>query len=553
MKPLKFKIIGTDQIVTLSQKKKPFEGEGYNIYYDVEKNDDWSAKICEHLFEPLKLKLTQMQKQKPAKLNNNNGVKIAWPLGLLAEIDDPTDGIKGYLMQKLENEMQPINEFYTQQLRKRHDFPSLYCKTILELSRNLANAFQMVHEWKQNNTLSAVIGHITESDILASEDSHVLLSSPEHFQFKFSKNGSTIPSYNRNGDMKFTHKEILEKIEELKKQKKQGKPTAPVNFDLKHDNFSLAVLIFLLLMEGKYPYAPPNKGKKQGFVDLIKRGTFPPNFRPDGPPFDKFPNELQEQFTKSFLKGRVNPDKIPDAWSWSEILKKQLKDRCNDNCFLKDASFILGEKVIDCCLCHLEVKILLTLWCLSPLSTSELGILLGKKTYKTYSACTALQKQGWIISRKMRGGTSMNLFPMTGEIVEPQNRKRIYKTIFYLIEMIEKYPNTRNKINGFFNRRIKSMYYTGDQKTRMKVFKTGFIKALEQDRKNDAYWMSTLIPFSLKVRFWSINPNLSNGEFERFIRNNLTKRDKASLNITPGNEPFLNSFMSSKEIEKLLE
>ncbi len=98
---------------------------------------------------------------------------------------------------------------------------------------------------------------------------------------------------------------------------------------LAHDRFSLAVLLFELLMEGFHPYAgvagaPANEW---GLAQRIARGNFPfglssgPLQRPPrAPPLSLLHPRLQELFLRCFVEGSKNPELRPTAAAWQSAL-----------------------------------------------------------------------------------------------------------------------------------------------------------------------------------------------------------------------------------------
>ncbi len=98
-----------------------------------------------------------------------------------------------------------------------------------------------------------------------------------------------------------------------------------------HDNFSLAIVIFLLLMEGFHPFngvpANPNAEIPDNMTSrCMEYGIFPyyhtdkclPS--PNSPPFSMLDPQLRNLFIRAFVKGHQSPSSRPSASEWALTL-----------------------------------------------------------------------------------------------------------------------------------------------------------------------------------------------------------------------------------------
>lgn len=94
------------------------------------------------------------------------------------------------------------------------------------------------------------------------------------------------------------------------------------------DTFALAILIYLLLMEGTHPYAgvwqgggdPPDRPVRMR-EGLFAFGADPRVAPPSGSPsFDLLPPAFQRFFTRAFVSGASHPSRRPTADEWRRAL-----------------------------------------------------------------------------------------------------------------------------------------------------------------------------------------------------------------------------------------
>src|SRR5207248_2277696 len=104
---------------------------------------------------------------------------------------------------------------------------------------------------------------------------------------------------------------------------------ATVDRSVHQDAFGLAVLIFLLLMEGVHPFAAVSKGAgaPPTLAENIKAGRWPYLAKskatppPFALPFEALPTGLQTLFTQCFGEGQSMPTARPTAGEWQRALE----------------------------------------------------------------------------------------------------------------------------------------------------------------------------------------------------------------------------------------
>ena len=235
---------------------------------------------------------------------------IAWPNDLLMD-----DGrIVGFLMSRVIN-MRAIIDFYNPGTRRRACplFSYLY---LYRTARNLSAAFRALHE------SGYVIGDVNESNILASETSLITLVDTDSFQVRDPQSGAIYRC--PVGRPEFTPPEL------------QSEYFKDVDRTPEHDLFGLAILIFLLLMEGTHPFAgiyrgsgdPPLYGERisSGHFTYSTRQRVPYHPAKASPPFEIVDPLLRQLFIQCFEDGHKDPGKRPGAQTWQNALGEAEKN-----------------------------------------------------------------------------------------------------------------------------------------------------------------------------------------------------------------------------------
>ena len=202
----------------------PFAGGGEGDIYDVTGAPDYVAKI----YRPDK-RTTERERKLSFMTANRPGAmeQYAWPLDVLYE----NGSFAGYLMPKIKGK-EKLRNLYVYDKRKGKPWP-LY----VAIAKNLSAAVYNVHEIHQ------VIGDLNPENILVNpNDGMVVLVDTDSYHI--SDSGRTYRC--GVGMPEFVAPEL------------QGIhfPSAPLpTFTPETDRFSLAVLIFALLMNGAHPFA----------------------------------------------------------------------------------------------------------------------------------------------------------------------------------------------------------------------------------------------------------------------------------------------------------
>jgi len=180
------------------------------------------------------------------------GTALAWPSDvLLAE----RGGFAGFLMPRADGPR--VFEFYNP-VTRRATAPGFHAGLLHRAGRNLAAAFHALHD------AGYVVGDVNESNLLVSPaDASVTLVDADSLQVRDEERGDVFRS--RVGKPEFTPPELL------------GMDFGEVNRTPEHDRFGLAVLLFLLLMEGTHPFAARMDAREEALPveERIRQGLFP--------------------------------------------------------------------------------------------------------------------------------------------------------------------------------------------------------------------------------------------------------------------------------------
>jgi TonB family protein len=247
-------------------------------------------------------KLARMIEAPPAL---QGGAALAWPVDLLT---DPNGGrFAGFLMPRAEGPR--VFELYNP-VSRRHAAPLFDWGRLHRAGMSLSAAFDALHG------CGYVVGDVNESNILVSPvDASVTLVDADSFQVRDPGTGAVYRS--GVGKAEFTPPEL------------QGARFADVDRAPEHDRFGLAVLLFLLLMEGTHPFAQRFAGDAESLpVEArIRRGLYP-HARPDddcrpprlSPPIQTLHPGLQALFLRCFVGGHADPAARPSAAEWRDAL-----------------------------------------------------------------------------------------------------------------------------------------------------------------------------------------------------------------------------------------
>ncbi|HZF10940.1 MAG TPA: hypothetical protein VFE33_19295 [Thermoanaerobaculia bacterium] len=272
-----------------------------------------AAKIYHRPTREREAKLTVMLAHPPAdpmaEMAEEDHVSLAWPVDLVerAGAAPPHPRVVGFLMPYLAR-MWPVFQIYNPGSR-RHELPAFTYRHLLRTAQNLAAAVDVLHAH------GYVAGDLNESNVLVADTALVTLVDTDSFQVRDPESGAVYRC--PVGKPEFTPPEL------------QGRAFGELDRTPEHDRFGLAVLLFLLLMEGNHPFAGAYKGRGEPppLEERIAAGHFPygvqstPNLPArTAPPFDLLSPTLQAMFREAFEGGFGEPARRPSAALWRRAL-----------------------------------------------------------------------------------------------------------------------------------------------------------------------------------------------------------------------------------------
>jgi DNA-binding helix-hairpin-helix protein with protein kinase domain len=230
---------------------------------------------------------------------------IAWPSDRLFAATPPHICV-GYLMPRVD-EVRPVFEFYNPKTR-RQQCPLFQYRYLIRTARNLASAVNALH------ARGYVVGDLNESNILVTETALITLVDTDSFQVRDATRTYRCPV----GKQEYTPPEL------------QGVRFLDVDRSPEHDAFALAVMIFLLLMEGTHPYSGryTGMGDPAPIATRIKAGWYPYSTTrsglyepmPSAPPLGLLHPEVRNLMRQCFEDGHQTPSARPDAAAWQKVL-----------------------------------------------------------------------------------------------------------------------------------------------------------------------------------------------------------------------------------------
>jgi len=243
-------------------------------------------------------------------------ISIAWPVERI--LNDANQCI-GFAMRYIKREESiPLLKLYNPRDRRatRRNFTWEY---LLRIVLNLASIIDALHR------KGYVIGDLNESNILVTSKALVTLVDCDSIQVPVQHSDGQIDYFLCTvGKPEYTPPEL------------RGADFSKVIRTPDHDNFGLAVLIFLMLMEGWHPFAAvwQGEGTPPSIEQRIQAGIFPyvgtwKHLRPKyAPPLEILPPRLRRLMVKCFVR-RHKPSRFlwffrprrPTARSWFRALR----------------------------------------------------------------------------------------------------------------------------------------------------------------------------------------------------------------------------------------
>lgn len=298
-------------------KEPQFAEGGEGKIYHVNGHPDLVAKLYKAgIGDSIReKKLLQMYKSPPDKSVLD---QIVWPIDILYN----GNTFMGFLMKKFDfnEDLNFIYEYGS--AAKYADMP---WGNKVRIAKNLCAVLHAVHE------AGHIVGDFNPKNVSVNPNTgYVIFLDTDAYHIVDANN-----TYRCNvGVSEFVPREVQSKM-------RIGLDKAPLpTYTRDTDNFTLAVHIFQLLMNGVHPFScaiipsmisvmTPNTAESilNGETPFFKNihGKQIPKF---APPIDILPKDIQQLFEQAFVDGHNDPTKRPDAKTWFfalEKLEKQLK------------------------------------------------------------------------------------------------------------------------------------------------------------------------------------------------------------------------------------
>lgn len=294
-------------------------GEGI-VYAILERPDQLAKLYSSAPHGGYEQKLIWMKNNSPDDPSRSQGhASLAWPLDLLY---DEKGSFIGYTMPLI-RDAAPILEVFNPYSRKT-TYPEFTLKYLYRSARNLASAVAALH------ARDYIIGDLNERNILVTSSAMVTVIDTDSFQVREHRHERIVVYPCPVGKPEYMPPEL--QAWGLSNEVRRPE----------HDNFTLAVMIFQLLMEGSHPFRsrwlgqddpPPIEKKIQlGYFPYDKtkqRWVAPP---PNIPDLRVLPPALAAMFLRCFSEGLQDVRLRPSPIEWARTLAEaedSLK-RCHD-------------------------------------------------------------------------------------------------------------------------------------------------------------------------------------------------------------------------------
>lgn len=233
-------------------------------------------------------------------------VSIAWPTELLFA-DSSCTSFVGYLMPLVSGAKKIASAYHAP--TRRRQMLGFSWKYLICTARNLASSVQALHD------KGYVIGDLNESNALVFPSALITIIDTDSFQV-------------HSGNTCFR---CCVGKPEFTAPQSQMKDFSTFDRTANDDCFALAVMVFLLLMEGRHPF----DGIAQRVPDLVDTGDrIRSNWFKEAhalksgvidppttcPPFSMLPSTVSDLFRRCFVDGEGDPTKRPTALEWMNAL-----------------------------------------------------------------------------------------------------------------------------------------------------------------------------------------------------------------------------------------
>jgi serine/threonine protein kinase len=261
-------------------------------------------------------------------------ISICWPTRLL--FDSVGTGA-GFLMRRVDY-ASGITLFKVYNPIDRQRFASgLTWRYLMRISANIARSVEAIHR------RGCVVGDLNESNILVTNTALVTFVDCDSMQVPNPITGRVFRC--PVGKAEFTPPEL------------QGKDFSGIDRGPAQDNFGLAVLIFLLTMEGVHPFSGVWKGSGDPptIEERIRLGESPyigsRQLSPMrvAPPFEIIPAELQNLFIQCFKNGQQVPNARPSPRDWYLAFESA---EANLKVCSKNTKHVFGNHLNSCPWCE---------------------------------------------------------------------------------------------------------------------------------------------------------------------------------------------------------
>lgn len=303
-------------------------GEG--AVYELATDHNSAAKIYNSVLSEQKVEKIRLM----VAMRNPRLEKLsAWPQGLLTRRSGETIGL---LMPKFVDR-KDIHYLYSPKSR-RTVFMRADWRFLLRAAANIARAFRVVHE------AGCVIGDVNHGSILVGQDATVRLIDCDSFQV-ISENRKFLCEV---GVETFTPPEL------------QGKNFKEIVRTPNHDNFGLAVMMFLMLFMGRHPFVGrylaqadmpiPRAIRQFRFAYGSRRASVQMEPPPGSPPLSIVGDDVSRLFERAFGRETIQSGR-PVASTWAsalEALEKRTKQ-----CVAHPAHWYLSD-LQSCPWCRIE-------------------------------------------------------------------------------------------------------------------------------------------------------------------------------------------------------
>ena len=224
-------------------------------------------------------------------------VSLAWPEDL---VWDDRGGVAGFVMPLVNRSASvPLYQLYSPKSR-RSLAPGVTWRHLVRIAHNVSSAVAALH------AKGYVVGDLNESNVLVADNALVTLVDCDSVQVRAGNRLHRCPV----GKAEFTPPEL------------QGKDLSTIELRATHDVFALAVLIFMLLMEGTSPFAGVYRGEgeapgvagniRNGHSPYLSSGSLDPS--PLAPPFSLLPPHLRKMVRRSLKRRSWWPRPSAIAW-----------------------------------------------------------------------------------------------------------------------------------------------------------------------------------------------------------------------------------------------